>query len=319
MREACEFYLATLVPDEKGMLITSPSVSPENQFRTDDGVRANVCEGSSVERQIIWDLFTNTMAVAKVLKTDPEFAERLAASRAKIRPPEIGKAGQLLEWGADWDLNAPEKEHRHVSHLFALFPGRQITVEETPELAAAAKKAIELRGDGGTGWAKAWKINLWARLHDGDHAYKLLSDQLRLAGDDGKTKYSGGGGTYANLFDAHPPFQIDGNFGGVSGVNEMLLQSHLTYVDPASPDEDRYIIELLPALPSAWSTGRVTGLRARGGLEIDQTWGESKLTAATLRSAGGAKFKLRYGGKTIDLTVAPGETIKLGAALKREL
>jgi alpha-L-fucosidase 2 len=205
-----------------------------------------------------------------------------------------------------------------VSHLFALFPGRQITVEETPELAAAAKKSLELRGDGGTGWAKAWKINLWARLHDGDHAYKLLCDQLQLATSSGTNYGAGGGGTYANMFDAHPPFQIDGNFGGVSGINEMLLQSHLTYVDEASPDEDRYIVELLPALPSAWPTGYIKGLHARGGLEIDQVWAAGRLTSVTIRSPKGTTCKVRYGNTTIDLTLKAGETIKLDAALKQQ-
>jgi alpha-L-fucosidase 2 len=318
MKEACEFCLATLVPDEKGLLVTSPSVSPENSFRTDEGVRGSVCEGAAAERQVIWDLFTNTIQAAKVLKLDEAFRRQLEETRARIRPPEIGKAGQLLEWGKDWDLNAPEPTHRHVSHLFALFPGRQITVEETPELAAAVKKSLELRGDGGTGWAKAWKINLWARLHDGDHAYKLLCDQLQLATGSGTNYGAGAGGTYANMFDAHPPFQIDGNFGGVSGVNEMLLQSHLTYVDAVSPDEDRYIIELLPALPSAWPSGHIKGLRARGGLEIDQVWSAGKLTAVTIRSTKGARCKVRYGNTTIDLILKTGQTVRLDAALTNE-
>jgi alpha-L-fucosidase 2 len=315
MRESCEFSLAILVPDENGMLITSPSVSPENVFQTDQGVRGSVDAGSAVEREIIWDLFSNTIQASRVLDTDAEFRGRLEAARAKIRPLEIGRAGQLEEWGHDWDLNAPEKDHRHVSHLFALFPGRQITPEGTPALAAAARKSLELRGDDGTGWSKAWKINLWARLHDGDHAYRLLCDQLRLATDDG-THYSHGGGTYADMFDAHPPFQIDGNYGGVSGIDEMLLQSHLQYVDPARPAEDRYIVELLPALPVAWPSGHVRGLRARGGLEVAETWSSGALTSATLRAVTDAVCRVRYRGTTRDLALKAGQTITLDAGLR---
>jgi alpha-L-fucosidase 2 len=317
MKGACQFYLATMVPDAKGFLITSPSVSPENSFKTNDGVRASATEGTAVEREVIWDLFTNTIQACKTLKTDDDFRAQLEAAKAKIRPLEIGKAGQLEEWGQDWDLNDPEPTHRHVSHLFALFPGKQITVEETPELAAAVRKSLELRGDGGTGWSKAWKINLWARLHDGDHAYKLVCEQLQLATSTGTNYGAGGGGTYANMFDAHPPFQIDGNFGVVSGVNEMLLQSQLTYVDPANPNEDRYIVELLPALPSAWQNGHIKGLHARGGVEIDEEWAGGKLTSATLRSPLGSSCKIRYGAKTIDLAIKAGETIKLDSSLNR--
>jgi alpha-L-fucosidase 2 len=223
------------------------------------------------------------------------------ATRDRIRPPQIGKAGQLMEWGGDWDLNAPDKEHRHT-HLHALHPGHQITALGTPDLAAAAKKSLELRGDGGTGWAKAWKINLWARLRDGDRAAKLLSEQLRPTME---TKVvMSKGGTYPNLFDAHPPFQIDGNFGATAGITEMLLQSHERYKD----NEDRYIIDLLPALPSAWPNGSIRGLRARGGFEIDLTWKQGKLTEAVIRSAKGTAARIRHNGKTYPLNMKPGET-----------
>jgi hypothetical protein len=310
LREACEFYLNTMVTDADGYLITSPSTSPENTFKTDDGVRANVSAGSAAEREVIWNLFRNTILACQALDVDAEFRSKLEAAKAKIRPLEIGKAGQLMEWSHDWDLNAPEPGHRHVSHLFALFPGSQISPNATPELAAAAKKSLELRGDGGTGWSKAWKINLWAHLGDGDHAYKMLCDQLHLV-EETNTRYSNSGGSYASLLDAHPPFQIDGNFGGVSGINEMLLQSDETFVDPASPAEARTILHLLPALPRVWSEGHVKGLRARGGFEVDMQWKDSRLVSATLRSAHGGICKVRLGQQEKMFHLRPGENIRL--------
>ena len=311
LKEACEFYLATMIADEQGFLVTSPSTSPENTFITEAGVKSNVSEGATAEREVIHNLFDNTIRACKILGVDAEFRGRLETAQAKIRPLEIGRAGQLMEWAKDWDLNAPEREHRHVSHLFALFPGRQISPDATPELAAAAKKSLELRGDGGTGWSKAWKINLWAHLQDGDHAYKMLCDQLRLAEESG-TKYSDGGGSYASLLDAHPPFQIDGNFGGVSGVNEMLLQSEETYVDPASPNEERYLLRLLPALPKAWPEGKVKGLRARGGFVVDMEWENSRLVSATIRSVAGTACKAFLGKREKPILLKPGGSVTLG-------
>jgi len=286
MKEASECSLHMLAEDDKGRLITSPSTSPENSFRTEPGgERSWVCEGAAMERQIIWELFNNTIMAANVLGLDGEFRKRLETARGRIRPPEIGRAGQLMEWGKDWDLNAPEPGHRHVSHLFALHPGRQVSPLQTPELAAAAQKTLELRGDEGTGWSKAWKINFWARLHDGDHAFKIVREQLKLI-DTTITEYAKGGGTYANLFDAHPPFQIDGNFGAVSGITEMLLQSHMMYAD------DRYIVHFLPALPSNWANGEVKGLCARGGLTVDLTWRAGKAVAATLTATADGQWRL---------------------------
>jgi alpha-L-fucosidase 2 len=285
MKEAAECSLHMLVEDEHGLLITSPSTSPENTFRTDAGVTSWVCAGAAMERQIVWELFSNTILAAKLLALDGAFREELQHATIMIRPPEIGRGGQLMEWGKDWDLNAPEPAHRHTSHLFALHPGRQITPLHTPELARAARKTLELRGDEGTGWSKAWKINFWARLHDGDHAYKLVREQLQLV-DTTRTNYAKGGGTYANLFDAHPPFQIDGNFGAVSGVTEMLLQSHVMYA------ADRYIVHLLPALPSAWPNGSIRGLRARGGLGVDLAWAGGKAVSAALRADVGGEWRL---------------------------
>ena len=292
MKGAAEACLAMLLPDGNGKLVTSPSTSPENRFRTDEGQAGFTCAGTAVERQIICELFQNTIMAARTLGLDSEFRSRLETAKAAIRPPEIGRGGHLMEWGMDWDLNAPEKAHRHISHLFALSPGREITPLRTPELADAARKSLELRGDSGTGWSKAWKINCWARLHDGDHTYKLIREQL-TAVDNTKTNYSNGGGTYLNLFDAHPPFQIDGNFGAVSGITEMLLQSHLQYEDKAAPGQDRYIIHLLPALPAIWADGEVRGLRARGGMELNLAWKGGKAADAVLLPAVAGTWRVR--------------------------
>ncbi|HEX8340919.1 MAG TPA: hypothetical protein VF624_08430, partial [Tepidisphaeraceae bacterium] len=228
-------------------------------------------------------------------------------------PLRIGKAGQLMEWNGDWDANARDLRHRHISHLFPLHPGNQITAVGTPELAAAVKKSLDMRGDDGTGWSLAWKINCWARLRDGDHAHRLIDYQLRFT-EEAKTVMSGAGGTYPNLFDAHPPFQIDGNFGFVSGVNEMLLQSHERYTDPAAPAHDRYYIDLLPALPAAWADGAVSGLRARGGFEVAMEWKGGKLQTARLKNVtpSAATGRVRIGGRVQDVTLEPGATRTFG-------
>ena len=311
LRGSAEFYLSILVPDANGKLITSPSLSPENRYRTDAGVDGSVVDGSAVEREIIWDLFTNTIAATQVLGIDPDLRARLVAAKARIRPLEIGKAGQLEEWGYDWDLNAPEMNHRHVSHLFAAYPGWQISPQTTPALAAAVSKSLELRGDEATGWSNAWKINLYARLRDGNHAAKILGEQLRLAGGV-RTDYHGeGGGTYANMFDAHPPFQIDGNFGSTSGMDEMLLQSSQRYSTQPGGLEDSYVIDLLPALPSLWPTGKITGLRARGGVEVDLEWKNGTLYRATVRSVEGTSARLRYRDETLPIKLSPGQRLEV--------
>ena len=280
LKGASQACLHMLVEDENGHLITSPSTSPENRFRTDDGQAGWACEGSACERQIIWDLFNNTASAAKTLGIDLEFRRQLETAKAKIRPPEIGRGGQLMEWGKDWDLNAPEPRHRHISHLYALHPGNQISPLTTRELANAVRKTLDMRGDESTGWSQAWKINCWARLHDGDRAYKLIREQLKVV-DSTRTDYLSGGGTYLNLFDAHPPFQIDGNFGAVSGINEMLLQSHLMF--SANEAAECYILHFLPALPSKLSEGNVKGLCGRGGIEVDLAWKNGKATNVVLR------------------------------------
>ena len=307
MRGAAEFWLANLVEGDDGKLITSPSTSPENSFTTDSGITSTITEGATMDRAIVWDLLDKTARAAGALGRDVDFKAKLEAARDRIRPLQIGKAGQLMEWNGDWDLNAHEMHHRHVSHLYPLHPSDQITEAGSAELMNAARKSLELRGDDGTGWSIAWKENFWARLRDGDHAHRLLSDQLRST-EQTRTVMSGAGGTYPNLFDAHPPFQIDGNFGAVSGISEMLLQSQVHYADPKHPREDSYVIDLLPALPAAWPSGLVKGLRARGGFEVDLEWHDGKLTRAVILSLTGGSARLRYGSATRELTLAKGKS-----------
>jgi len=220
--------------------------------------------------------------------SDEEFLAQVKAAMARLRPLRIGAAGQLQEWSGDWDLLAPERNHRHVSHMFGLHPGTMITPEETPELIAAAKKTLELRGDDGTGWSLAWKINFQARLGDGEHAYRHIERILRYAGgSEGQFNYATGGGTYANLFDAHPPFQIDGNFGATAGITELLLQSHRVY------DANSFVLYLLPALPAAFADGSVRGLCARGAFTVHMTWHSGKLVDAQIVSGAGRRCVVR--------------------------
>lgn len=278
MKGAAEFCEDWLVKDKDGYLVTAPSVSPENAFFDDKGKRASVSVATTMDISIIRDLFTNVIDASNELGEDKAFRDTIIAKKAKLYPFHIGKKGNLQEWYKDWE--DPEPHHRHVSHLFGLFPGNQISPVNTPELTAAAKKTLELRGDEGTGWSLAWKINFWARLLDGNHSYKMLKDLLRATNVEG-TNYSGGGGSYINLFDAHPPFQIDGNFGGVSGMAEMLLQSQNNE------------IQLLPALPDAWATGQISGLKARGNFEVGMSWKNKKITTASILAVAGGKCIIR--------------------------
>jgi alpha-L-fucosidase 2 len=274
MKEAAAFFLDTLVMDPKtGYLVTNPSTSPENAHPFGSAV----CAGPTMDSQIIRDLFSNCIRASEIFGKDADFRKQLAATRARLAPNQIGKAGQLQEWLEDWDVEAPEQAHRPVSHLYGFYPSSQNSLRGPPELAMVVKKSIETRGDISTGWAIAWRINLWARLRDAERTFKIviaLFDPSR---------------TYPNMFDAHPPFQIDGNFGGASGIAEMLLQSH-ELERRAEKDEVR-VIELLPTLPKAWATGSVSGLRARGGLEVDMAWQDGKLTEAVIRSKDGRRSR----------------------------
>jgi len=252
----------------------------------------STCAGPTMDMQIVRDLFASAIAAAQTLGVDSEFAARCKAARDRLPPNQIGSGGQLQEWLDDWDATAQDLHHRHISHLYGLFPSDQIDPRTTPDLAKAAEVTLNTRGDITTGWAIAWRINCWARLGDGDRTYKIV----KLLLDPSRT--------YPNMFDAHPPFQIDGNFGGTSGMTEMLLQSHNGQ------------IHLLPALPKAWQKGSVKGLRARGGFEIDIDWQDGELASATITSKGGTQCTVRYGDKTIQLKLMPNESKRLGGQLQ---
>ncbi|SKB93488.1 alpha-L-fucosidase 2 [Parapedobacter luteus] len=285
LKDAARFYHHTLIREpQHGWLVTAPSVSPENAFIMPNGNRASVVMGPTIDNQIVRELYGNVIAAAEVLGVDDVFVDTLRNNVSNLPPPvRIGRDGRVMEWLEEY--NEPEPQHRHVSHLYGLYPAAFISPQTTPEWAEAARKTLLVRGDEGTGWSRAWKILFWARLQDGDHALEILRQLLRPAFGE-ETDYSGArAGTYPNLFCAHPPFQIDGNFGGTAGIAEMLLQSHAGF------------IHLLPALPPAWATGEVKGLKARGNYTVDITWKDGKVVDYRIHSPSGKPVDVMVNGR----------------------
>lgn len=294
LKEASSFFLCWLVVHpETGKFVSGPSTSPENKFiDPSNGQKTNISMGPAMDQQVIWDTFTNTIEAAEVLGIEDEFVARVKELLSRLAPPQVGSDGRLMEWSEEFE--EPDRGHRHISHLFGLYPGRQFNAEKTPELMVAARKSIDTRlanGGGHTGWSRAWIINFWARFQEAEKAHQNISMLLKKS-------------THNNLFDKHPPFQIDGNFGGTAGIAEMLLQSHTGS------------IELLPALPKAWNNGEVSGLCARGGFEVSMTWQDGKLTAANLISKSGLRCTVRYQGKTLTLETEQGQSYDLAKLWK---
>lgn len=298
LRGSAEFYCDMLIEEPTHhWLVTAPANSPENAFLMPDGKPAHICLGPTMDNQLLRFLFGACIEASQILGVDHDFAAELQAKRDRLPPTQIGSDGRVMEWLKEYPEQDPH--HRHTSHLWGLYPGDQISVTATPALAEAARKTLIARGDESTGWATAFRMAMWARLHDGDHAFKLLQNLIKPAA--GKTWT---GGCYPNLFDAHPPFQIDGNFGGTAAIAEMLIQSQAGE------------IELLPALPVAWPEGSVSGLCARTGYVVGVAWQGGKLVSATIKNvSGNGQCKVRYGERVVEVNVKPGETKTLNAEL----
>ncbi|MHC4372883.1 MAG: glycoside hydrolase family 95 protein [Planctomycetota bacterium] len=290
LKASAEFFIDYLITDPRtGKLVSGPSTSPENRFLTPEGKKASIDMGTSMDQEIIWDNFTNYLEAAQVLGVEDEFVKKVRSAKEQLALPQIGSDGRLMEWTQEFE--EPEPGHRHISHLFALHPGRQYNVYDSPKMVDAARESLEYRlahGGGHTGWSRAWIINFWARFHDAEKAYENVQALLQKS-------------TLSNLFDTHPPFQIDGNFGGTAGIAEMLMQSHV------GNSQTGYLIELLPACPTAWPDGNVNGLRARGGFQVDIEWRDAKLVKATLTSLTGQRCRVRYNDKTIKMTLKKGQ------------
>ena len=310
MKGAAQFFIDTLVKDPKtGKLITGPSNSPE---------QGGLVMGPTMDREIVRTLFGDVIAASRILGVDEPLRAKLTELRDQIAPLQIGKYGQLQEWMEDVD--DPKNQHRHVSHLWAVYPGSEITPYGTPDLFKAARQSLIFRGDAATGWSMGWKMNLWARFLDGDHAYRILQNLISPANDRDATHPASHPGLFPNMFDAHPPFQIDGNFGATAGITEMLLQSddpHGTELSltPAQTGESAFL-SLLPALPTEFPNGSVHGLRARGGVTVDMTWRDGKLFQAVLTSDTKKKATVRYAGREVELELPAGRPVTIGAELK---
>lgn len=300
MKGAADFLLEWLIedPHNPSQLITAPCTSPEADYITDKGYRGSSFYGGTADLAIIRELFKNTIKGAQILGIDQDEQRQLQTALARLRPYQIGRRGNLMEWYHDWDDQ--DWHHRHQSHLLGLYPFHQISVTKTPDLAQAATKTLEIKGDNSTGWSTGWRINLWARLHRQDKAYQILRKLLTYVSPKiYKDRKHHSGGTYPNLFDAHPPFQIDGNFGGTAGICEMLMQC------------DGETMDLLPALPTPWSNGEIKGLKARGNYNVDITWKKGKVKKASITSLEGGTLAINYNNKTKNITFKKGGNIVL--------